>query len=252
MKGNFKVCLMDDKQVEKDIREDKTSSRRKKRGVQEIDFDVLRQRIFAATRQAFDQVKAEHPHETFYAFALYCVGDGIGLTPSASSEQAYERKRTERLADEAFVDDFDGDKKELNACLLGDYRWSAFDWEYECVGAERWKPALELDGGRRTQTRHGPARSAKFSEAYECDVAADSELVCRSLAPTGSDVLPVRGGGYDAAAADLCRFARGERFANRHAENALANADARDRPSAGGRYGARARRRVSLWRRGSP
>jgi len=107
-----------------------------------VDFELLRKRIASAACRAFSQVRAAHPEECFYAFALYTVGDAVFISPSASSEEAYARKRAKYAGREDFTE----------ADLRGNFRWSPFEWEYECDGADFFNSASELINN------HGTAR----------------------------------------------------------------------------------------------
>jgi hypothetical protein len=99
-----------------------------------VDSKGLRRRLAESARHAFSEVRRTHPDEAFYAFSLYTVDDAVGISPSACSDQAYARVRSKYVADGAFTE----------ADLLGNFRWSPYDWEYDCAGSEFFGPVNEL------------------------------------------------------------------------------------------------------------
>src|SRR5262249_18310072 len=94
-----------------------------------IDFTTVKGLLKAAVRKCLDALKAKHPKETFYAFALYDA-DGTGPTPAANSEQKWLK-----IVEKKGLQDDD---------LRFLYRWSTAEWSYEAVGCEPFHPAWEM------------------------------------------------------------------------------------------------------------
>lgn len=114
----------------------------------QVDFSLLRQRIVEASRQTFDAVRTAHPDETFYVFALYTVDDAVGINPSVNSEQAYQRAVAKQTADEARRKWLESHGISFTASLVGDQRWSAYEWAYECAESDRFEAVNELINNR--------------------------------------------------------------------------------------------------------
>ena len=109
-----------------------------------VDFDLLRRRIAEASRQTFDAVRSSHANETFYGFAVYTIDDAVGINPSTNSEQAYQRAESRVMADESQKQWLESHRISLPAFLLGDYRWSAYSWEYECSESDGFEAVNKL------------------------------------------------------------------------------------------------------------
>jgi len=114
----------------------------------QVDYQRLRQEIALATRRAFDAVRAARPDEEFYAFALYTVDDAVGVTPSSNSEQAYQRGVSRWMADEPHKQWLESRGISLESFLLGDERWSPYQWEYECMESDGFHVVNELINNR--------------------------------------------------------------------------------------------------------
>ena len=100
----------------------KKKSRRNKRT---LDFDDLRSDLVEASRAAIDELRAAHPDEHFYAFALF-TDDGVaGISPAANTEEGLAGK----IASYKF-------KKRRDINYL---RWSTGEWVYEAFGWEHFK-----------------------------------------------------------------------------------------------------------------
>lgn len=94
-----------------------------------IDFNYVRAMLKDAVRTSFDALRASHPQQTFYAFAL-SDSDGTGPSPAANSEQKWlKRVEREKLAD--------SDERFL-------YRWSPAEWAFEAVGCEPFHPVWQI------------------------------------------------------------------------------------------------------------
>jgi len=114
----------------------------------QVDFNLLRQRIVKAARQTFDAVRAAHRDEAFYVFALYTVDDAVGINPSMNSEQAYQRAVARETADDQHRKWLESHGISFTASLLGDQRWSAFDWAYECAESNGFDAVNKLINNR--------------------------------------------------------------------------------------------------------
>jgi hypothetical protein len=97
----------------------------------DTDFDLLRRRIKDACGQTFEAVRAARPGERFYAFALYTVDDAVGVVPSMNSEEAYQRAVAKELEDLQNRKWLDSHGIDFEASILGDQRWSPYDWAYD-------------------------------------------------------------------------------------------------------------------------
>ena len=114
----------------------------------QVDFTELRKRLGLAARQFFDSVRAEHSNDRFYSFAL-CTHDGANCVwAAANSEEAYKQAAAQRVADESKTKWLDSHGISLKACLLGDYRWSAFEWQYASVDPDEFSSVDELINNR--------------------------------------------------------------------------------------------------------
>jgi len=98
----------------------------------QVNFNLLRQRIAEASRQTFNAIRAAHQDDKFYVFAIYAADDAVGINPSMNSEQAYQRTVARKTADEQHRQWLDSHGISFVDSLLGDHRWSAYDWAHEC------------------------------------------------------------------------------------------------------------------------
>ena len=60
-----------------------------------------------------------HPHDVFYAFALYTDGSDMTVLPAANSEDGYQQKVTRR--------------GEMEPAELKYYRWATAEWASEAA-----------------------------------------------------------------------------------------------------------------------
>lgn len=86
-----------------------------------IDSPELRAETKRAVAAAFDDLRAAHPDETFYAFALYTDDGAAGISPAANSEEGLAAKIT------AYGEDAEP----------GYLRWATSEWAYEGIGWDR-------------------------------------------------------------------------------------------------------------------
>jgi uncharacterized protein DUF4303 len=117
---------------------------RAKQPMSAVDFDLLRGRIAEAVAHTFRAVRAAHPTDSIYAFALYTVEDAIGVNPSVNSEEAYRRTVVRETAEEVKTKWLESNGISLEGFLLGDHRWSAPAWEYDCDESEGFDLVNEL------------------------------------------------------------------------------------------------------------
>ena len=119
-----------------------------------VEFELLRRQIAEAARHAFNLVRTAHSEESFYSFALYTVDEALGICPSSNSEQAYARKRAKYQGRGSFNE----------ADLLGNFRWSPYDWEFETVGADffRFTDQLLSDQGQARYDQEAPDGFIEF------------------------------------------------------------------------------------------
>jgi hypothetical protein len=148
-----------------------------------VDFNLLRRRIAEASRQTFDAVRAAHKNETFYVFALYAVDDAVGINPSMNSEQAYQRAAAKQTADEKYRKWLNSHGISFTASLLGDQRWSAYDWAYECAESDGFAAvnALINNRGMGFYDEDDPTGFVKF----KAGVFASMVLALRDLTEQG-------------------------------------------------------------------
>jgi hypothetical protein len=90
-------------------------------------FTVLRREIVEAARRSFDDVRAAHPDERYYAFALYSDDSAMTVCPAANSEEGFGRCIERYKAKDWF-----------QKYSLSFFRWSIAEWAYECESLERF------------------------------------------------------------------------------------------------------------------
>jgi hypothetical protein len=110
-----------------------------------VDFTLLRQEIKEAARRAFDAVRAAHPDERFYAFALYSDDSAMTVCPSANSVQGLER-RVKRYEDSKSYREFLASRGlPFNSDrLASDLRWETAEWAYEYVGHKHFHTVYDM------------------------------------------------------------------------------------------------------------
>lgn len=85
------------------------------------DFQTLPQLVAQGARAAFDELREEHPDETFFAFVLSTHDDASAVGASANSEEALEAVRKKR-------------RVRSGSRLEEALRWSPVEWKHELVG----------------------------------------------------------------------------------------------------------------------
>lgn len=114
----------------------------------QVDFGLLRRRIANATRQTFDAVREAHSGESFYVFALYSVEDAVIVNPSTNSEEVYQSAVARQMANDRYKKRLESLGISLSAALLGDQRWSAHEWKYECAESDGFDAVNDLINNR--------------------------------------------------------------------------------------------------------
>jgi WD40 repeat protein len=93
-----------------------------------------RTEITDATRRAFTELRAAHPQEAFYAYALYTSNDASYVMASANSEEGL-RQRARKYQAKAKT----GLEEEMRRL-----RWHAPDWAYHGAGEEHFAKVEDL------------------------------------------------------------------------------------------------------------
>lgn len=126
-----------------------------------IDAPEFRAAVREAARLAFEDLRAAHPDERFYAFALYTDDGGAGISPAANSEEGLAAK-IEEYGDDA------------EPAYL---RWTTSEWAHEGVGWERTEAVY------RAVTEMGDA--AEDFDAFHAGVLALMEGAMADLDAEG-------------------------------------------------------------------
>ena len=79
-----------------------------------------------------------------YGFALYTVDDFAGIVPSASFETGFHERRSRLLSDQKRCDWLTEREIGVDRTILGDSRWSIYEWEHECFGIENFAHSNEI------------------------------------------------------------------------------------------------------------
>jgi hypothetical protein len=117
-------------------------------------FQQVTKLLKQAVRETLDTLRAKHPSEHFYAFALYDA-DGDCVCPSTNSEERY-RAMVKGIEDEA---------------VRFMYRWGIAEWAYECQEYGPFNEARELlQNAPRGDYHEFQARS------FEASITALKEL----------------------------------------------------------------------------
>ncbi|MDQ2730232.1 MAG: DUF4303 domain-containing protein [Armatimonadota bacterium] len=94
----------------------------------DINYDLLQSEIKEAAKKAFTAVRAEHPNEHFYAFALYSDDGAMTVEPAANTQEGMERKA-----------------KEYGYNPIPPwFPWLIGEWAYEGEGGENFLKVYEL------------------------------------------------------------------------------------------------------------
>lgn len=87
-----------------------------------MDWSVLSDEIYEATKKAFVSLEEAFPSEDFYAYALYTDSGAMTVVPAANSLQGLQSK----------LDD-DNDQS-----LTSYYQWASSEWKYEAWKSEEF------------------------------------------------------------------------------------------------------------------
>jgi hypothetical protein len=131
----------------------------------EVDFSLLRSEVKEAAQRAFETVRANHPDEQFYGFALYSDESAMTIVPAANSEEALESKA------------------QKDGCLPVPswLRWGTGEWSYESEGAEHFNIATQMING---EDRYDEAEPEAF-ETFRNKVFATMVEALGDLDATG-------------------------------------------------------------------
>ena len=114
-----------------------------------MDFARLRAAVYNSAKRAFIEVHESHPSERFYAFALYTDDGVMGISPSANSEEGYQR----------MVGNYRAMFGETSPAELRYLRWATAEWAYEAAGQEHFHPVHSL---LTAVDRYGPEEEDGF------------------------------------------------------------------------------------------
>lgn len=116
-----------------------------------VDFTLLRREIVEAARRSFSDVRAAHPHEKFYAFALYSDSSAMTALPAANTEEGFTRCIERYMAKGWFKDS-----------SPSFFRWSTPEWAYECESSERFEAVYEMINVEGRYDRDDPSGFVNF------------------------------------------------------------------------------------------
>lgn len=100
-----------------------------------VDIEKFATSIADATRLAITKILQSTNRESLYGFCLYTVDDLAGIVPSASAESGYIERKQKTLADQDWLAWLKRNDIDVDCFILGDFRWSAYEWEFETEGA---------------------------------------------------------------------------------------------------------------------
>jgi hypothetical protein len=136
-----------------------------------FDFNQLRTDLKRATQAAIVELRASHPDEDFYAFALY-TDDGVaGVSPAANTEEAF----AEAVGRYKFKDPRE------NAYV----RWATGEWKYQGFGTEHFKRGYDAIASMRHADDEAFARFRR--QILDLMVAVLGELDAGGLFGSGPE-----------------------------------------------------------------
>ncbi len=148
-----------------------------------LDLAQLHAVLKDATRQAFADLRRQHPQERFYAFALYTNDVGQYIVPSANTEEGLARHAARAAR-------HDGAAVALHRASL---RWSPCDWAYHVDAS-----LIPFFAGVERLLAEGPAPYDLDDEACEQQVSGVFETCLTVLEEL--DAEGVFGRGHERAA----------------------------------------------------
>jgi hypothetical protein len=108
-----------------------------------INIEDFSTAVADAARLAFNSVLGGAQKSTVYGFSLYTVDDLAGIVPSASTESGFLQRKDKVLADEKQLAWLKEESIDVNRFILGDHRWSIYEWDLETEGASFFDGANE-------------------------------------------------------------------------------------------------------------
>lgn len=108
-----------------------------------VDFALVRREIRDAAHRAFDAVRATHPDETFYAFALYSDDSAMTVCPTANTEEGYQRCVERYKANMSYMEFIASHGIPFEDCLTN-FRWGSGEWAYACEASEQFGAVYEM------------------------------------------------------------------------------------------------------------
>lgn len=109
-----------------------------------IDIEGFVTAIADATRIAFNSLQGSTRQEPLYGFCLYTVDDLAGIVPSASAETGFMERKEKVLANQERLAWLKEVNIDVNRFILGDYRWNAYEWEFEGEGGNAYAEANRM------------------------------------------------------------------------------------------------------------
>jgi hypothetical protein len=109
-----------------------------------IDIEKFVAAIADATRTAFNTLVQSSSKESIYGFCLYTVDDLAGIVPSASADAGFKQRKEKVLADQKQIAWLKEVNIDVNRCILGDQRWSAYEWEFDTDGGTAFTDADKM------------------------------------------------------------------------------------------------------------
>ena len=119
-----------------------------------MDFPRLRALITEASHATLNRLRRLHADERFYAFALYTTEDAVGIVPALNSEEAFAKAVSAVKSDASYKSILESGGVSIEASLLGDYRWSPYEWAYECNDADAFREVNALINNRGVAPYH--------------------------------------------------------------------------------------------------
>ncbi|WP_176045598.1 DUF4303 domain-containing protein [Burkholderia sp. BCC1644] len=138
------------------------------------DFSDFQRDIADAARATFKALRALHPDEHFYAFALYTDSGAMTVVPAANSIEGLSRIRAQR----AIADDDPAPW----------YAWGSAEWAYEAAEASPFNAICGRLADEVLSPQFVPSRFAEFSRQLQADMIEALRLLDREgLFGTGEE-----------------------------------------------------------------
>ncbi len=101
-----------------------------------VDIEKFAASITVATRFAFSTILQSKSRESLYGFCLCTVDDLAGIVPSASAVSGFMERKEKTLANQDRLARLKKNNINLDRFILGDCRWSPYEWESETEGGD--------------------------------------------------------------------------------------------------------------------